>query len=58
MAEVLLLSIESYQLNLAVIAIDLAARKETFGRMVALKGNEIKNVRIADAIAHQKLVSR
>ncbi|MDR3627473.1 MAG: ATP-dependent 6-phosphofructokinase [Ignavibacteriaceae bacterium] len=36
-------------------AIDLAARKK-FGRMVALKGNDIKNVRIEDAIAHQKLV--
>ncbi len=36
-------------------AIDLASRKK-FGRMVALKGNEIKNVLIADAIARQKLV--
>jgi phosphofructokinase-like protein len=36
-------------------AIDLASRKR-FGRMVALKGNEIKNVLIADAISHQKLV--
>jgi 6-phosphofructokinase 1 len=36
-------------------AIDLAARKK-FGRMVALKGNEIKNVLIEDAISHQKLV--
>ena len=36
-------------------AIDLASRKK-FGRMVALKGNEIKNVLIEDAIAKQKLV--
>ncbi len=36
-------------------AIDLASRKK-FGRMVALKGNDIKNVKIEDAIAHQKLV--
>ncbi len=36
-------------------AIDLASRKK-FGRMVALKGNEIKNVLIEDAIARQKLV--
>lgn len=36
-------------------AIDLASRKR-FGRMVALKGNEIKNVLIEDAIARQKLV--
>jgi ATP-dependent phosphofructokinase / diphosphate-dependent phosphofructokinase len=36
-------------------AIDLASRKK-FGRMVALKGNDIKNVLIEDAIAHQKLV--
>lgn len=36
-------------------AIDLAANKK-FGRMVALKGNEIKNVKIEDAIARQKLV--
>jgi len=37
-------------------AIQLAAEKK-FGRMVALKGNEIKNVKIEDAIANQKLVS-
>lgn len=36
-------------------AIDLAAKKK-FGRMVALKGNEVKNVKIADAICQQKLV--
>ena len=36
-------------------AIDLAAKRK-FGRMVALKGNEIKNVRIEEAIAKQKLV--
>lgn len=36
-------------------AIDLAS-KGKFGRMVALKGNEIKNVSIEDAIARQKLV--
>jgi ATP-dependent phosphofructokinase / diphosphate-dependent phosphofructokinase len=36
-------------------AIDLVANKK-FGRMVALKGNEIKNVRIEDAISKQKLV--
>ncbi len=36
-------------------AIDLAARHK-FGRMVALKGDMIKNVRIEDAISHQKLV--
>jgi 6-phosphofructokinase 1 len=36
-------------------AIELAA-KQKFGRMVALKGSEIKNVLIADAISHQKLV--
>jgi ATP-dependent phosphofructokinase / diphosphate-dependent phosphofructokinase len=36
-------------------AIDLTARKK-FGRMVALKGNEVKNVRIEDAISRQKLV--
>lgn len=36
-------------------AIDLAANKK-FGRMVALKGNEIKNVKIEDAISRQKLV--
>src|SRR3989339_2026863 len=36
-------------------AIELAdARK--FGRMVALKGNEVKNVKIKDAISKQKLV--
>lgn len=37
-------------------AIELAAHKK-FGRMVALKGNEIKNVRIEDAIARQKLIT-
>jgi 6-phosphofructokinase 1 len=37
-------------------AIELAAEKK-FGRMVALKGSEIKNVKIADAISRQKLVS-
>ncbi len=37
-------------------AIDLASKKK-FGRMVALKGNEIKNVSIEDAIARQKLVN-
>ena len=37
-------------------AIELAAAKK-FNRMVALKGNEIKNVKIEDAIAKQKLVS-
>lgn len=36
-------------------AIELAAKKK-FGRMVALKGSEVKNVLIADAISHQKLV--
>jgi len=36
-------------------AIQLAAEKK-FGRMVALKGNEIKNIKIEDAIAKQKLV--
>jgi ATP-dependent phosphofructokinase / diphosphate-dependent phosphofructokinase len=36
-------------------AIDLAAHKK-FGRMVSLKGNEVKNVRIEDAINKQKLV--
>ncbi len=36
-------------------AIELAAEKK-FCRMVALKGNEIKNVKIEDAIARQKLV--
>jgi len=36
-------------------AIDLAARKK-FGRMVALKGNEVKNVKIEEAISRQKLV--
>ncbi|GBD88789.1 pyrophosphate--fructose 6-phosphate 1-phosphotransferase [bacterium BMS3Abin03] len=37
-------------------AIELAANMK-FGRMVALKGDEIKNVKIEDAIANQKLVS-
>lgn len=36
-------------------AIELAAEKK-FGRMVALKGSEIKNVKIEDAISKQKLV--
>lgn len=36
-------------------AIKLVADKK-FGRMVALKGNEIKNVKIEDAISKQKLV--
>lgn len=36
-------------------AIELAAEKK-FGRMVALKGSEVKNVKIEDAISHQKLV--
>ena len=36
-------------------AIDLAAQRK-FGRMVALKGSEVKNVSIEDAIARQKLV--
>lgn len=36
-------------------AIDLAAHKK-FGRMVALKGTEVKHVRIEDAISKQKLV--
>jgi len=36
-------------------AIDLVSRRK-FGRMVALKGNEVKNVKIEDAIAKQKLV--
>ncbi len=36
-------------------AIELAVKKK-FGRMVALKGNYVKNVRIEDAISKQKLV--
>jgi 6-phosphofructokinase 1 len=36
-------------------AIELAVQRK-FGRMVALKGAEIKNVRIEDAISKQKLV--
>lgn len=36
-------------------AIELAIKKQ-FGRMVALRGSEIKSVRIADAISRQKLV--
>lgn len=36
-------------------AIELAARGK-FGRMVALKGNEVTSVKIEDAIAKQKLV--
>jgi ATP-dependent phosphofructokinase / diphosphate-dependent phosphofructokinase len=38
-----------------VVAVDLAANKK-FGRMVSLKGNEVKNVPIEDAIIKQKLV--
>jgi 6-phosphofructokinase 1 len=38
-------------------AIELAAAKK-FSRMVALKGTDIKNVKIEDAIAKQKLVSK
>lgn len=38
-------------------AIDLASRKK-FGHMVALKGNEIKSVKISDAISQQKLVTK
>ncbi len=38
-------------------AIQLAIKKQ-FGRMVALKGAEIKSVKISEAIAHQKLVKR
>ncbi|MEJ2616945.1 MAG: ATP-dependent 6-phosphofructokinase [Ignavibacteriaceae bacterium] len=37
-------------------AIDLVADKK-FGRMVALKGSEIKNIKIEDAISKQKLVT-
>jgi len=37
-------------------AIELVSQRK-FGRMVALKGNEIKNVKIEDAIGKQKLVS-
>lgn len=40
-----------------VQAISLAMKKN-FGRMVALKGDEIKNVNISDAIAKQKLVKK
>jgi 6-phosphofructokinase 1 len=36
-------------------AIELAVQRK-FGRMVALKGSEIKNVSIKDAISKQKLV--
>jgi len=36
-------------------AIDLVAKRK-FGRMVSLRGNEIRNVLIKDAIARQKLV--
>jgi len=36
-------------------AVDLVSQGK-FGRMVALKGNEIKNVKIEDAIGKQKLV--
>ncbi|MDP4116882.1 MAG: ATP-dependent 6-phosphofructokinase [Bacteroidota bacterium] len=36
-------------------AIELASQRK-FGRMVALKGSDVKNVRIEDAIARQKLV--
>jgi 6-phosphofructokinase 1 len=35
----------------------LLAVKKQFGRMVALKGSEIKSVRIEDAISRQKLVT-
>jgi ATP-dependent phosphofructokinase / diphosphate-dependent phosphofructokinase len=38
-------------------AVELAANKK-FGRMVALKGTEVKNVKIEDAIAKQKLVRK
>jgi 6-phosphofructokinase 1 len=38
-------------------AIELAAEKK-FGRMVALKGSEVKNVKIEDAISRQKLVQK
>jgi len=38
-------------------AINLAIKKQ-FGRMVALKGNEIKSVPISEAIAKQKLVKQ
>ncbi|AFN74669.1 phosphofructokinase [Melioribacter roseus P3M-2] len=38
-------------------AIQLAIKGQ-FGKMVALKGNEIKSVRIVDAIAKQKLVKK
>lgn len=38
-------------------AIELAAQKK-FARMVALKGNDIKNVKIEDAISKQKLVKQ
>ena len=40
-----------------VEAIELAAQKK-FGRMAALKGAEIKNVKIEDAISRQKLVKQ
>ncbi len=36
-------------------AVQLAGKRK-FGRMVALKGTEIKNVKVEDAIARQKLV--
>ncbi|HEY4756285.1 MAG TPA: ATP-dependent 6-phosphofructokinase [Ignavibacteriaceae bacterium] len=36
-------------------AIELAAEKK-FGRMVALKGSEVKNVKIEEAIVRQKLI--
>jgi len=38
------------------LAAELAVQRK-FGRMVALKGTEVKNVRIEDAIARQKLVN-
>jgi len=38
-----------------VVAIELAVQRK-FGRMVALKGADIKNVKIEDAISKQKLV--
>jgi 6-phosphofructokinase 1 len=37
------------------LAAELAAQRK-FGRMVALKGTEVRNVSIEDAIARQKLV--
>ncbi len=40
-----------------VFAIELASQRK-FGRMVSLKGNEIKSVNIEDAISKQKLVQK